>query len=145
MPSLYCQLFAFERSSLLSIQITHSAKQLKIQLLHGFFQMTKTINIIDDQILTVMCYYNQNVSTTSQDLTSELDNVYSTVYSINANDFNLFMSCNDAYRAAGSTRELCNDNANVSRTSLRSTVTRQHANLIILPWFLCPEFTSCSF
>ena len=47
-----------------------------------------------------MCYYNQNVSTTSQDLTSELDNVYSTVYSINANDFNLFMSCNDAYRAA---------------------------------------------
>ena len=29
---------------------------------------------------------------------------------------------------------LCNDNANVSRTSLLSTIMMRHANLIILPW-----------
>ena len=43
--------------------------------------------------------------------------------------------------------ELCNDNANSSRTFLLLTVRRQHVNLIILPLVLCivPRVTSCSF
>ena len=43
--------------------------------------------------------------------------------------------------------ELCNDNANSSRTSLLLTVRRQQVNLIIFPLVLClvPRVTSCSF